>query len=109
MSDTLEIIGNRIKRQRQYLNYSREKLAELADVSSKTIANIEDGKQEMGVTTILKLCKTLNISPNFLIFDKNEWGNHDLANLLENCPSSTMEYIKQMLLSSLEMYSSYDK
>lgn len=109
MSDMLEVIGNRIKRQRQYLNYSREKLAELADLSSKTIANIEDGKQEMGVTTILKLCNTLNISPNYLIFDKKEWGNHDLTKLLENCPPVAMEYIKQMLLTSLEMYNSYDK
>lgn len=109
MNDTLEIIGNRIKRQRQFLNYTREKLAELADVSSKTIANIEDGKQEMGVTTIMKLCNTLNLSPNFLIFDKEEWGNQDLMNLLANCPASTAVYIKQLLLTSLEMYSSFDK
>ena len=58
----------RIKRLREKLGLSQEKLARLADVSNNTIINIEAGKQKNPtIETISKIAKALNVSVNDLI------------------------------------------
>jgi len=58
----------RIKRLREKLGLSQEKLARLADVSNNTIINIEAGKQQNPtIETISKIAKALNVSVNDLI------------------------------------------
>lgn len=50
--------SNKIKRLREKLGLSQEKLARLADVSNNTIINIEAGKQQNPtVDTIKKIAK----------------------------------------------------
>lgn len=60
--------SNKIKRLRETLGLSQEKLARLADVSNNTIVNIEAGKQQNPtVETIKKIAKALNVSVEELI------------------------------------------
>jgi len=60
--------SNKIKRLREKLGLSQEKLARLADVSNNTIVNIEAGKQQNPtVETIKKIAKALNTSVEELI------------------------------------------
>lgn len=59
---------NKIKRLREKLGLSQEKLACLADVSNNTIINIEAGKQQNPtVDTIKKIGKALNVPIEDLI------------------------------------------
>ena len=58
----------KIKKLREKLRLSQEKLARLADVSNNTIINIESGKQQNPtVDTIKKISKALNVSIEELI------------------------------------------
>ncbi len=62
------IESSKIKRIREKLGLSQEKLARLADVSNNTIINIEAGKQQNPtVDTIKKIAKVLNVSIEDLI------------------------------------------
>ena len=54
--------SSKIKRIREKLGLSQEKLARLADVSNNTIINIEAGKQQNPtVDTLKKIAKALNV------------------------------------------------
>jgi len=60
--------SSKIKRIREKMGLSQEKLARLADVSNNTIINIEAGKQQNPtIDTIKKIAKTLNVPIEDLI------------------------------------------
>jgi len=60
--------SSKIKRLREKLGLSQEKLARLADVSNNTIINIEAGKQKNPtIETLQKIAKALNVSVEDLI------------------------------------------
>lgn len=54
--------GSFIREKREYLNYSREYLAEQCSLSDKCIANIERGKSNPKLSTVLELCCACNIN-----------------------------------------------
>ena len=54
-------IAKTVKRLREKMSISQEKLARLADVSNNTIINIEAGKQDNPtIETLKKIAKALN-------------------------------------------------
>lgn len=54
-------IAKTVKRLREKMGFSQEKLARLADVSNNTIINIETGKQgNPTIETLKKISKALN-------------------------------------------------
>lgn len=58
----------KIKKLREKLGISQEKLARLADVSNNTIINIESGKQtNPTISTIKKIAKALDVSVDELL------------------------------------------
>ena len=60
--------SSKIKKLREKLGLSQEKLARLADVSNNTIINIEAGKQQNPtVDTIKKIAKASNVPIEDLI------------------------------------------
>ena len=60
--------SNKIKKLREKLGLSQEKLARLADVSNNTIVNIEAGKQQNPtVETVKKIAKALDVPVEELI------------------------------------------
>lgn len=60
--------SNKIKKLREKLELSQEKLARLADVSNNTIINIESGKQRNPtIDTVKKIAKALDVSVEEII------------------------------------------
>ena len=45
-------VGRRIRRQREYLGYTREQLAELLDITPKFCSDIELGCKGMSIPTL---------------------------------------------------------
>ncbi|MBP3801146.1 MAG: helix-turn-helix transcriptional regulator [Clostridia bacterium] len=82
-------IGNKIKLARSQTEYTQEKLAEKLSLSSRYISQLERGVAFGSATTIVNLCKALNISSDFLfsdIIETNLPTLHDSidTNFLEN-------------------------
>ena len=82
-------IGNKIKLARSQTDYTQERLAEKLSLSSRYISQLERGVAFGSATTIVNLCKALNISSDFLFSDIIETNLPTLddsidTNFLEN-------------------------
>ena len=80
-------IGKKIKLARAKTNYTQEDLAEKALVSTRYISQLERGISFGSATTIVNLCKALNISSDFLFNDliqSNSSEHSDHIDLIDN-------------------------
>lgn len=76
-------IGGRIKAERKRRGISQEKLAELVNVSPHYIYEIERGMKAMSLETLINIIKALEISADYLIFEKQQCDNTTLYDQLE--------------------------
>lgn len=65
-------IGQRVRAARQNANITREMLAEKLNVSTLFISYIECGQKGMSLETLLKLCRTLNVSSDYILFGEDD-------------------------------------
>lgn len=72
-------IGERIKLARSKTDYTQEQLAEKLSLSARYISQLERGIAFGSATTIVNLCKALNIKADFLFEDviKNDADSFD--------------------------------
>ncbi|HSH36500.1 helix-turn-helix transcriptional regulator [Schnuerera sp.] len=64
-------IGSRIRLEREKLNLTREKFAEIVELSTFYIGQIERGDRKMSVDTLVKIANTLHISVDYLLYGSN--------------------------------------
>lgn len=69
VSQRLMEIGERIRKRRQTLRWSQEKLAEMADVSLNTVSRIEGGQSDMSIEVFRRLAQALGTSASELVGD----------------------------------------
>lgn len=69
----------RIRKERENLGYTREKFAELLDVSVSYLAELERGRTGISVKMLVKVCKVLGLSADYILF--GEERNADLMRL----------------------------
>ena len=77
-------IGRKIKLARSRTNYTQEKLAEKLSLSTRYISQLERGIAFGSATTIINLCKALNISSNFLFDDLIESDSSSFNDLVDD-------------------------
>lgn len=63
-------IGKRIKSERKRLGISQEKLAEMINVTSHYIYEIERGTKAMSLETLVNLSDAMNLSTDYILFGK---------------------------------------
>lgn len=63
----LKIIGQRIVNIRKQKNISQEKLAELSDLHRTYISDVENGKRNLTISVLYRICCGLNISLSHLL------------------------------------------
>lgn len=81
-------IGARIKKARERAGMTQEHMAELIDVSVQYVSDLERGKTGASVSTIIKICRTLQTSSDELLLGR---GTHNQAERLENYLSGMNE------------------
>ena len=77
-------IGKKIKIARTKTNYTQEELAEKASLSPRYISQLERGISFGSASTIVNLCKALNISSDFLFNDLIEVNSPEFSNFVDN-------------------------
>ena len=77
-------IGKKIKLARSKTNYTQEELAEKTSLSPRYISQLERGIAFGSATTIIELCKALNISSDFLFSDLIETNSSDHLDMIDN-------------------------
>ena len=91
-------IGKKIKLARAQTNYTQEKLAEKLSLSTRYISQLERGIAFGSASTIVNLCKALNINSDFLFDD------------LINCKSPILtEIIDTQFLENYLQLNEYNK
>lgn len=63
-------IGKRIRARRLKLTMTQEELAERANVTCSFIGHLERGEKKPSLEVFVRLCITLNLSADFLLFGK---------------------------------------
>lgn len=95
-------VGGRIRKQREYMGYTREQFAELIDVTPKFCSDIETGAKGMSVPTLCRISKTLRLSTDYVL-----WGNYDVFHaepitlMLNSCSETERIYAEQLLKTFL--------
>lgn len=91
-------IGKKIKLARSKTNYTQEALAEKTSLSPRYISQLERGIAFGSASTIVGLCKALNISSDFLFSD-----------LIENNYSESIDVIDNKFLENYSQLNEYNK
>lgn len=67
-----QIFRKNVKYYRRQLKISQEKLAELSDLSTNYIGEIERTNRKVTIDTVEKIAKGLNIDPSLLLVNRNK-------------------------------------
>ena len=98
------LVGARIRNIRELNRYTREDLAEMADISTKFLYEIENGKKGISADSLLKICKALEVSCDYILTgNKGNNCNDELTDIIEMFDATQVINIKKMLLILLEV------
>lgn len=89
--------GKRIRNMREYQRLSREKLAELSNISTQFLADIETGKKGMTVVTLHKICNALHTSADSIVFGVQREPMPELAAMLASVPEEKREDLQEIM------------
>lgn len=94
-----KIIGRRLRRQREDLQLTREKFAEIVGISAPFLAEIESGRKGMSAETLYKICKNLSLSANQILLGKDNFNDscNKFISLIEKIPNKYHEIVFEFL------------
>ncbi len=95
----LSIIGNNLYKVRKNKGLTQAEVAEKAELSDRTYADIERGSVTMRIDSLLKICTALNITPNdILVIDNDiEITEQDIAETIKDCSNTEKETALKLL------------
>ena len=97
-----KMIGNRIKKQREFLGYTREYLAEQLSVSVNFCRDIEIGAKGMSIQTLAKLSNILKLSIDYILLGETLNGDAEpLILMLNSCKPDKRKYVEDILKTFL--------
>lgn len=92
-------IGNNLYKIRKSKGLTQAEVAEKADFSDRTYADIERGSTNMRIETLLKICEALNITPNDVLVTNNdiEITEQYISDIIKNCSNGEKETALKLL------------
>ena len=95
----LHTIGNNLYKVRKAKGLTQAEVAEKAELSDRTYADIERGSVTMRVDSLLKICMAFNITPNDILVSDNviEITEQDIAKAMKDCSSNEKETALKLL------------
>lgn len=101
-----EEVGSRIKLLRESRNFTREELAERAEISSKFLYEVENGRKGLSADTLLKICRELSCSCDYILTGKTriEENDEQLVRLVQGFTEKDRAYAVKLLALVQEMH-----
>lgn len=87
-------IGQRLRRRRNELGLTREKMSELADIGAGYYGQLEVGTSQMSVDTLLKLSGAMHLPMEYILLGEG-WEPGD--------PSAVMDLLKRCTPRELKL------
>ena len=96
-------IGNKLLAIRKKAGLTQIEVAEAANLSDRTYADIERGTVNMRIETVLKICEALQITPDEFLTEDNSNLSAKQAELLDELNKCTVHQ-KETALELLAVY-----
>ncbi|MBR5948299.1 MAG: helix-turn-helix transcriptional regulator [Clostridia bacterium] len=91
-------LGNRIYERRRELNMTQKELAEAVELSIQSISSIELGKKAVRPENLVNICRTLDVSADYLLFGKrSEKQLEPVAEMISRLGSDDLELLKTII------------
>lgn len=92
-------IGQRLRKRRQELGLTRDKMSELADIGSGYYGQLEVGTSQMSIDTLIKLSRSMHLPMEYIIFGTGEeYGNPSaVMDLLQRCTPRELSLAEEVL------------
>ena len=74
-NETLVQIGKRLTETRKARGYTQEQLSDITGLSTKMLSAAENGHKAMRPESIIKICESLKISSDYLLFGSSQHLN----------------------------------
>lgn len=104
MNNFYDIAGARIKELREANRYTREQLAELAEISPKFLYEIETGKKGFSANTLYRIAQALGVSSEYILSGDNQYKyDGKVINVLSLFNDSQIAKIQELLKLIYEM------
>ncbi len=97
------VIGNKLLEIRKRAGMTQSEVAEAANLSDRTYADIERGTVNMRIETLLKICEALHITPDVILTEDNPELFAKQAELFEELNCCTIHQ-RETALNLLEVY-----
>lgn len=96
-------IGLRIREKRDALGYSRELFAEKAEMSPTFLANIESGSIGFSESTLIKMCKVLGVSADFILFGKERTTTYaKISEMLSGLDEQYLPHVEALVAAYIK-------
>ena len=98
----LQHIGTKLLAIRKKTGFTQSEIAERAGIADRTYADIERGSVNMRIETLMKICQTLDITPDDILTEHpaKPLSSEELAQRLQSCSQKD----RQTALSLMDIY-----
>lgn len=93
-------IGQRIRKQRTFLNMSRDELARKIGITPTFLADIELGTKGFSLKSLNRFCNVLKMSSDAILYGPKEYKGvkyTELLELLEHCSPEKAKFAQEIL------------
>ena len=87
----------RIRKAREDAGYTREKFAELLDVSVSYMAEVERGRTGVSLKTLKAICNLLGLSADYLIFGEERDADKSMLDKLHRLDDKYQPLVDELL------------
>ncbi len=94
----------RIRKAREDAGYTREKFAELLDVSVSYLAEVERGRTNVSVKTLIKICNVLGLSADYVLFGENREADTLLLEKIHRLDKKYLPLLTDLINDLLALY-----
>ena len=104
----MQEIGNKLLTFRKQTGMTQSELADAAEISGRTYADIERGTVNMRLTTLMRICRALHITPDEILTDDSSAPPLDQKELiarLNHCAPKDRETALRLLTVYLQSLS----
>ena len=91
----------RIRKAREEMGYTREKFAEMLDVSVSYMAEVERGRTGISVKMLTKICNVLGLSADYILFGDSRNEDALLLDKIHRIDDKYLPLLESMLTELL--------
>ena len=100
-------LGEKIKRERVHNRLTQEMLAEMAEITSSYVGQIERGERKVTLSKLVRIANVLNVSVDYLLSDTIDMIEDDLEIEVKNAMNNMAERDKKMVIDIIKIINDY--